>query len=438
MPFPPPDFHAERRALLARRIRDGLVVLVSAPVFPRGHDDEYHPYHADPRLRYLAGFAEPHSALLLAVRDGVVAREILFCRPRDRAAEQWEGERMGPNRARSRLQIAEAKPVGDFPETLKTVAADFSDLWFLPGANPTLDAQILALAKTRRAANRASVRPLAALRDVSVPIDEMRTVKTPAEIAAVRESVAVAVSAFAAAMRAAKSARSEREVEGEIVREYRRRGAVHAFAPIVAAGANGCCLHYSANAARVRRGEMILIDSGCDLNGYCSDITRVFPAGGKFSPEQRDVIAVVLDAQRKALAAVRPGAKMNAPERAATRAIVKGLRELKLLRGTPESIIARKTHKRFYPHRVGHFLGLDTHDPGRMADPDGTPRRFAAGMIVTIEPGIYIPDAPDIPKHLRGVAVRIEDDVLVTRRGNDILTAESPKTPSEIESRMRD
>lgn len=431
----PPEFHADRRRQLARKIREGVVVLAAAPVFPRQRDDEYHPYAPDAPLRYLTGCAEPQTALVLAVRNAAVAREILFCRPRDPAAEQWAGERLGPRRAKKILGINEAEDRALFEKKLREIAADFSDLWFIPGARPDLDARVINLAKTRRAANRAGARPLAALRDLSLPLDEMRLVKTPHEIAALREAADIAVAAVRAAMRA--SARRECELEAVIVAEYRRRGAQHAFAPIVAAGPNACCLHYQNNAAPVRRNDLVLIDTGCEKRGYCSDITRVFPAGGKFSAPQREVTEVVLRAHQRAAAKVRPGARMDAPETAAVRALAEGLRDLGVLRGAPETIIARARHKRFYMHRIGHFLGMDTHDPGRMTDDNGAPRLFAPGMVLTIEPGLYFPDAPDIPKHFRGIGVRLEDDLLVTPAGRQNLTAPAPKSPREVEEWMR-
>ena len=431
-----PEFHAGRRRLLARKVRNGAVVLAAAPVFPRGRDDHYHPYAPDAYLRYLSGCAEPHSALLLAVRDGGVAREILFCRPRNARIEQWEGPRPGPVRAARTLGIAEGAAIETLEKKLREVAADFSDIWFIPAARGELDRQILNLVKARRAANRLGARPVAALRDVSVPLDEMRMIKAPEEAAAMRESAAAAAAAMRAAMRAAKSARRECEIESVLAAEYRRRGAHHAFAPIVAAGGNACFLHYGKNSARIRRDHLILVDTGCQLRGYASDITRVFPARGKFTPAQRDAAAVALDAHKKALAKVRPGGKMSAPEAAAARAIAAGLRDLKLLRGATDSILERGLHKRFYMHRVGHFLGMDTHDVGRMLDADGAPRRFAAGMVMTIEPGVYIPDAPDIPRELRGIGVRIEDDVLLTRSGRELLTADAPRAPREVEAWM--
>ena len=432
----PPAFHAERRQALARKVRDGVVVLTAAPVFPRQRDDQHHPYAPDPHLRYLSGCAEPHSALILAVANGKIAREILFCRPRNPAAEQWEGERMGPERARRRLGVDEAAPGEEFEKKLRQVAAQFSDIWFIPGARRELDSRILALTAARRAANRAGAKPVAALRDVSIHLDEMRMIKTPHEIAAMRHAADIAVAAMRAAMRAAKSARRECEIESVLIAEYRRNNAHHAFAPIVAAGQNACCLHYRKNSARIRPRDLILVDTGCEARGYCSDITRVFPAGGKFTPAQRDVAEIVLDAHKKAAAKVRPGGKMDAPENAAAKAVAAGLRELKLLKGTPESIVARQLHKRFYMHRVGHFLGMDTHDAGRMIDDAGAPRKFAPGMVVTIEPGAYIPDAPDIPRELRGIGVRIEDDILVTRGGSEALTADAPKSPREVEAWM--
>ena len=434
----PPAFHAERRQILARKIRNGVVVLAAAPVFPRQRDDQYHPYAPDSNLRYLTGCAEPHSALLIAAQDGKIQREILFCRPRNPAAEQWEGERMGPERAKRQLGINEAAPGDAFEKTLRQVAAQFSDIWFIPGARKELDSKILQLVAARRAANRAGAKPVAALRDASIPLDEMRMIKAPHEIAAMRRAADIAVAAVRAAMRAAKTARRECEIEAVLAAEYRRNNAHHAFAPIVAAGKNACCLHYGKNSARIRPQDLILVDTGCEMRGYCSDITRVFPARGKFTPAQREVAGVVMDAHKKAAAQVRPGGKMDAPENAAAKAVAAGLRELKLARGTPESIIARKLHKRFYMHRVGHFLGMDTHDAGRMTDDNGAPRKFAPGMVVTIEPGLYIPDAPDIPKELRGIGVRIEDDILVTRDGREALTAEAPKSPREVEEWMTD
>lgn len=425
-----PEIFRRRREILARKIGEGALALKSAPRKIKSRDAEY-PYSPDKYLYYLCGFAEPESALLVDIAGGKIRREILFCRPRDSEAERWEGERAGPLRARRRLQTGESADIAEFNRVLKGMLEKRAAVHYLPGADSVLDSQLCAAAAARRLQNRAAVPPFRMLCDVSAHLDEMRTVKSGEEIALLRRAAEVTAAGHRAAMRA--RAKTESELEGILSSVFRAAGCGHAFLPIVAAGKNARTLHYSANAGRVYNKDLILIDAGAEWRYYAGDMSRTFPAGGKFSPAQAELYGAVLSAQRRALNAVRPGVEWEKIETAAARELCRRLVKLGICKGDAKTVFAKKQYRRFYMHRVGHFIGLDVHDAGRMGD--GVLR---SGMVLTIEPGLYIPADSDIPPQYRGVGIRIED-VAVVRPGPggcEIL-GEAPKTRAEIEQWMR-
>jgi Xaa-Pro aminopeptidase len=276
------------------------------------------------------------------------------------------------------------------------------------------------------------------VQDVRALIDNMRLVKDAQELAVMRRAARIASAAHRRAMLATRPGRREYEIEAELLHEFRSNGAQFpAYSPIVAGGPNACVLHYVFNDATLRDGELLLIDAGCELDGYASDITRTFPVGGRFSPGQREVYEVVLAAQKAAMDKVRPGSAWNEPHEAAVRVLAQGMLDLKLLPGSLDEVLEKETYKRFYMHRTGHWLGLDVHDAGEYKSA-GQWRTLEPGMALTVEPGLYIRAADDVPERLRNIGIRIEDDVVVTQGACEVITAEAPKGVAEIEALMRD
>lgn len=419
-----------RRRQLARRMGDGVLLLTAA-----AHIDDYS-YRQNPYLYYLTAFAEPQSALMLVAEGGKVRREVLFCRRRDAEREKWDGEILGPVRARRMTKIQETADIDNFAAAVEQTAKEVETAYYLPGGDDKLERQLSAIIATRR--TRGSDVKLWQLRDAAMPLDEMRVVKDETEIARMREAARLTCIGHSAAMRMTKDARREYQLEAMLAAAFKLGGGGHAFLPIVAAGANALTLHYNRNDAPVRGGQLILADAGCRWRGYAADVSRTYPANGVFDDAQRAVYDVVLRAQLLAIKAAKPGARLDALERAALRVLCSGLRDLGLCRGNVATIIKKQTYRRFYPHRVGHFLGLDVHDVGALKEADGGARILKKGMVLTVEPGLYIPDAPDIPRPLRRIGVRIEDDVLLTAKGCEVLTAAAPKSPAAVEKLQRD
>jgi Xaa-Pro aminopeptidase len=311
-------------------------------------------------------------------------------------------------------------------------------LFYPVGADPAWDLRATQWLNAVRARARAGVGAPERLQDVRVPIDDMRLVKDVHEIALMRRSARIAAAAHRRAMQATRPGRNEYEIEAELIYEFRRGGAQFpSYWPIVAGGANATVLHYVANNAPLLDADLLLIDAGCELDGYASDITRTFPVNGRFSGAQRDVYEVVLAAQLAAIAKVRPGNGWNEPHDAAVRVLAQGMLDLKLLGGSLQEALEKETYKRFYMHRTGHWLGLDVHDAGEYKR-GGKWRALEPGMVLTVEPGLYIRGAQDVPQRLHGIGIRVEDDVLVSEAGCEVLSAEAPKSVEDIEALMRD
>jgi Xaa-Pro aminopeptidase len=426
------SIYASRRRRLAESIGDGVALVPTAPERVRNRDSHY-PYRFDSHFYYLTGFTEPEAAVVLAR-----GKSILFCRERNEEREIWDGFRYGPEAARERFGFDEAYPIAKLDEQVIGLLENQRALYYPMGADLEWDSRAMGWLNAVRAKARAGVAAPESLRDVRGVVDDMRLVKDAHEQAVMRRAARIAAAAHRRAMQRTRAGRTEYEVEAELLYEFRRNGAQFpAYSPIVAGGPNACVLHYVANDAMLRDGDLLLIDAGCELDGYASDITRTFPVNGRFSAAQREVYEIVLSAQRAALETVRAGGAWNEPHDAAVKTLAQGMIDLGLVSGGMDEVLEKETYKRFYMHRTGHWLGLDVHDAGDYKRA-GEWRVLAPGMVLTVEPGIYIRAADDVPQRLRNIGVRIEDDVLVTDLGYEVLTAEAPKSVDDIEALMRD
>ena len=432
-------FRQRRQTLLARmnEAGGGLAAIPTAPERVRNRDTHF-PYRADSYFHYLTGFPEPEAVLVLvAGQDNAAPQSILFCREKNPDKEIWDGFRFGPEGARETFGVDAAYPIGEFDAKLAEWLADQPALWHSLGHDAAWDARIAAALNAVRARTRAGKRAPAVIRDVRAALDEMRLVKDAHEITLMRRAAQIAGGAHRRAMRLAAPGRREYEIEAEFLHEFRRAGCqAPSYPPIVAGGANACVLHYTANDQPLRAGDLLLIDAGCELDGYASDITRTFPVNGKFSGPQADIYALVLAAQAAAIAAIRPGARFLDPHTAAVRVLAQGLLDLKLLDGSVDGIVESESYKRFFMHRTGHWLGMDVHDAGEYRRGEDW-RTLEPGMTLTVEPGCYIRPAEDVHEAFWNIGVRIEDDALVTAQGCEILTADTPKQISAIEELMR-
>jgi Xaa-Pro aminopeptidase len=438
-PLPEASVYAGRRARLIRSARDlaasAVIVVPTAPERVRSRDAHYS-YRFDSHFHYLTGFAEPDAVAVLVA--GETPRTLLFCRERNAEREVWEGFRFGPELARERYGFDEAHPVASLDEKLIELLGDRAALLYPVGASPEWDARAMRWLNAVREKARTGVAAPDRVQDVRALVDEMRLRKDAHELATMRRAAAISAAAHRRAMRATRPGRREYEIEAELLYEFRRRGAQHpAYTPIVAGGANACVLHYVFNDAPLKDGELLLIDAGCELDGYASDVTRTFPVNGRYSAAQRDVYEIVLAAQRAALDRTRAGVAWNEGHDAAVRVLVQGMLDLRLLGGSVDEAIEKETFRRYYMHRTGHWLGLDVHDAGDYRR-EGRWRPLEPGMVLTVEPGLYIRAADDVPQALRDIGIRIEDDVLVTQTGHEIITHETPKAMDEIEALMRD
>jgi Xaa-Pro aminopeptidase len=410
---------------------DAVLLIAAAPERIRNADAAW-PYRQDSDLHYLSGFPEADTvlALLPGRRHGEV---VLFCRERDDERERWHGESIGTERAVAGYGMDDAFPIDDIDDILPGMIEGRARVYCHFGREPEFDARLLGWMRRLRQLRGGGVVPkeFVALGHL---LHDLRLYKSKAELRLMRAAASIAAEAHLAAMQAALAGRHEYEVEAELVRAMRARGAVPAFPPIVAAGVNACVMHYQANRAPLRDGDLLLIDAGAELDCYASDISRSFPVNGRYSREQRALYEVVLAAQQAAIDEVLPGRSFGAAHEAAVRMITEGLCSLGLLPGDADAAIAEGSYKRFFPAKTGHWLGLDVHDVGDYRI-DGEPRMLEPGMVVTVEPGIYVPpNERSVAERWRGIGIRIEDDVAVTRDGHDVLTAAVPKQAEEIEA----
>jgi Xaa-Pro aminopeptidase len=423
----------DRRARLLRTMGRGIAVIPTAPERVRNRDSHY-PYRHDSYFYYLSGFAEPEACVVLVAGDA--PRALLFCREKDPEKEVWDGFRHGPEAAREAFRFDETFPIASLDEKLAELLAGQPALHYSMGHDAGWDDRIVAALNRVRANVRSGAHAPGEIRDVRVELDEMRLIKDAHEIADMRRAADISAAAHRRAMRATTSSHFEYEIEAELMHEFRRSGAqAPAYSPIVAGGANACILHYVDNSQSLRDGDLLLIDAGCEVDSYAADITRTFPVNGRFSPAQRDVYALVLAAQRAAIAEIAPGRPWDAPHEAAVRVLAQGMLDLKLLSGSLDGVLESGAYRRFYMHRTGHWLGMDVHDAGEYKV-DGVWRPLQAGMTLTVEPGCYIRAADDVPPALWNIGIRIEDNALITASGCEILTDAAPKTVADIEALM--
>jgi Xaa-Pro aminopeptidase len=412
----------------------GVAVIATAPERLRNRDAHY-PYRFDSYFYYLTGFPEPEAVCVLIAGD--LPRSLLFCRDKDLEREIWDGFRYGPEGAKPAFGFDETYSVKQLDEMLPKLLSDQPAIFSDVGENSEWDARLIQWLNAVRAQARAGISAPGEICDVRKVLDDMRLVKDANELDVMRRAAHISAGAHIRAMQIARPGLREYEVEAELLHEFRRNGAqAPAYTPIVAGGANACVLHYVANDQPLKRGDLLLIDAGCELDGYAADITRTFPVSGRFSGPQRDVYELVLAAQSAAISEVQAGNSWQRPHEAAVRVLAHGFIDLGLCQGTVDAVIESGDYRRFYMHRTGHWLGMDVHDVGDYKR-DGAWRPLEPGMVLTVEPGCYIRPGDGVPQDLWNIGVRIEDDVVVTPGGREVITADAPKTVADIENVMR-
>jgi Xaa-Pro aminopeptidase len=429
------EYQQRRQKLATLLPKDSIAVIPSASEYLRNGDGHYR-FRQDSDFYYLTGFNEPDAVLVLIA--GEIGESILFNRPRDFAEEQWVGERLGQTGACEQLGVQRSHPILDLQARLPEYFANTAAIFYPIGRYPAYDKQILDTWKQTKSLIRCGIRAPESIHDITPMIGEMRLLKSEAEIGLMREAARISVSAHQNAMRACAQLQFEYELEAILQYEMFRQGCrAVAYDSIVASGSQACVLHYTHNNQTLQPGKLILIDAGGEYYNYAADITRTFPQNGHFTPEQRAIYTLVLDAQKAGIACVRPGCIWDDIQQTIVRILTEGLVELGLLHGAVNDLIAQKAYSPFYMHRSGHWLGLDVHDSGAYKI-DGNWRALEPGMVLTVEPGIYIHESiQGIDPRFHGIGVRIEDDILVTPNGHENLSAALPVDIDAIEALVR-
>lgn len=414
-----------------------IAVIPAASVKARNRDSDFL-FRQDSDFHYLTGFNEPEAVLVLA--PGRAHGEvILFCRDREPRAELYDGERLGPDRAAQIVAVDDAFPVADLDDILPGMLEGRERIYFGLGDHPQFEKRLLGWLSTLRARESGGARPPEELFALKHLLHEQRLIKSAAEIRAMRRAAEIACEGHVRAMRACQPGMTETQLEAELIYAFMRGGAKSpAYSSIVGGGANACVLHYVDNNATLKKNDLVLIDAGCEYELYASDVTRTFPVSGTFSTVQRALYDIVLAANEAAIEACRPGAMFTDPHQVALEIMIDGLLSLGLLEGDLDEVLETETYRNFCPHGSSHWLGLDVHDVGDQRV-DGESRPLEPGMVLTIEPGIYIPDnelMAGLPAKYRGIGIRVEDDVLITSEGNEVLTTAAPKTVEAIETTM--
>ncbi|MBC7444604.1 MAG: aminopeptidase P N-terminal domain-containing protein [Polaromonas sp.] len=466
-PSAPSAVYAKRRAAIGRALikaGGGVAVLPTAPEAPRNRDSDF-PYRHDSYFYYLTGFSEP-GAWLVIEASGKAVTSTLFCRPKDLEREIWDGIRLGPQAAPAQLGLDAAFSVAALDEKMPELLANQPAVWFPFATHQGLETQVDGWLNQVRARVRLGAECPQSQHDLCRLLDEMRLLKDAHEIAILRRAGAISAAAHVRAMQTSaallragvKGGLREYHLDAELLHEFRRHGTEFpAYTSIVAAGSNACVLHYRAGNAELKSGQLCLIDAGCELEGYASDITRTFPADGKFTSAQRTLYDIVQASQEAAIAATRPGNRFIDPHNAATRVLIEGMLDTGLLarakHGSVDDVLASGAYRQFYMHRTGHWMGMDVHDCGNYTEPGSQPqeekdalgqtvmrrpsRILKPGMVLTIEPGLYVRPAKGVPKKFWDIGIRIEDDALVTPQGCELTTRGVPVKAAEIEALMR-
>ncbi|NEX61405.1 Xaa-Pro aminopeptidase [Noviherbaspirillum galbum] len=440
--------YVARRNTLLKQMQakgGGVAIIPTAPEVPRNRDSDF-PYRHDSYFYYLSGFTEPEAVIVLVA--GKTNQAILFCREKNLEREIWDGYRYGPEAAREAFGFDAAHPIAALDSEMPKLLADAPALFHSLGSSPALDAQLQTWLSSVRMQARAGVSAPSVVHDVHVLLDEMRLFKDAAEVGIMQRAAAISAEAHRRAMRMSRPGLREYHLEAELLHEFRRHGSQFpAYTSIVATGANACVLHYRAGDAELKDGDLVLIDAGCELDGYASDITRTFPANGKFSAAQQELYEIVLASQQAAVEATRPGKRFIDGHDAAVRVLAQGMLDTGLLDknavGSLDDVIEKGSYRQFYMHRTGHWLGMDVHDVGDYREGNAAPgqekpwRTLQPGMVLTIEPGIYVRPEHGVPEKYWNIGIRIEDDAVVTANGCDLITRDAPKTVAEIEAAMK-
>ncbi len=431
----PHEFKRRRRQLMRMMGPGSIAILPTAPIARRNRDVEY-PYRPDSDFFYLTGFAEPEAVAVL-IPGRKQAEYVLFCRERHPEKEMWDGARAGQEGAKAEYGADDSFPIGDLDDILPRMLEQCERVYYAMGCNPDLDRRMSEWISGIRAKGRAGIQGPLEFIALDHYMHDMRLYKSRSEIKLMRDAAKISAAAHKQLMRCCRPGMKEWQLEAEFLYACNLAGARHqAYTPIVGGGGNACVLHYIENRDSLKDGDLVLIDAGCELEWYASDITRTFPVNGRFSAAQRALYELVLKAQLAAIKEVKPGNHWDDPHMAAVRVICKGLVELGLLKGRVPTLIKNGDYKRFYMHRTGHWLGMDVHDVGDYKI-DGTWRLLEPGMVLTIEPGLYIPaGSKGVAKKWWNIGIRIEDDVVVTKDGCDVLSKDVPKTVEEIEALM--
>ena len=429
------EFKRRRRQLMQMMGPGSVAILPAAPEVVRNRDVHY-PYRPDSDFYYLTGFSEPE-AIAVLIPGRRQAEYVLFCRERDEKRERWDGPRAGQEKAVQEFGADDSFPIADCEEILPGLLEECTRVFYAMGSNPDLDKRLADWVNQIRGKARTGVHGPVEFIALDHYLHEMRLYKSAAEVQRMRQAAKITSAAHVRLMQTCRPGMHEYELEAEFIHECATRGArFQAYPSIVGGGGNACVLHYVDNRDELKDGDLVLVDAGCEYGYYASDITRTFPVNGRFNPAQRAIYELVLAAQEAAIAKVKPGNHWNDPHDAAVRVITKGLIDLGLLKGTPTHVIKEQAYAKFYMHRTGHWLGMDVHDVGDYKV-DGAWRELEPGMTLTVEPGIYIPAGMrGVARKFWNIGIRIEDDVLVTADGHEVLTRDAPKAVAEIEALM--
>lgn len=430
----PQEYRRRRQALLAKMAPASAALIFAAPEAPRSADSEY-PYRQSSDFWYFTGFNEPEAVLLLIKSDDNHNHSVLFNRVRDKNAEIWFGRRLGQDAAPEKLGVDRALAFDEIDEQLYQLLNGLDVVYHAQGEYPYADTIVFTALDKLRKGSRQNLAAPATLTDWRPWVHEMRLFKSEEELAVMRRAGEISALAHTRAMEKCRAGMYEYHLEGEIHHEFNRHGARYpAYNTIVGSGENGCILHYTENESVLRDGDLVLIDAGCEYQGYAGDITRTFPVSGKFSPAQRAVYDIVLESLETSLTLFRPGTSIQDVTGEVVRIMVSGLVKLGILHGEVEQLIADNAHRQFFMHGLGHWLGLDVHDVGAYGADRSRP--LEPGMVITVEPGLYIAPDADVPAEYRGIGIRIEDNILITEAGNENLTASVVKHADEIEALM--
>ncbi|WPO96004.1 Xaa-Pro aminopeptidase [Buttiauxella sp. HR94] len=428
------EFLRRRQALLAQMAPASAALIFSAPEATRSADSEY-PYRQNSDFWYFTGFNEPEAVLVLIKSDDTHNHSVLFNRLRDKTAEIWFGRRLGQEAAPEKLGVDRALAFSEIDEQLYQLLNGLDVVYHAQGEYPYADAILFTALDKLRKGSRQNLTAPSSMTDWRPIVHEMRLFKSPEEIDVLRRAGEISALAHTRAMQVCRPGMFEYQLEGEILHEFNRHGARFAsYNTIVGGGENGCILHYTENESELRDGELVLIDAGCEYRGYAGDITRTFPINGKFTPAQREIYDIVLASLDAALTLFRPGTSIQDVTSDVVRIMITGLVKLDILKGDVDQLLADNAHRAFFMHGLSHWLGLDVHDVG-VYGPDRS-RTLEPGMVLTVEPGLYIAPDADVPPQYRGIGIRIEDDILITENGNENLTASVVKRADEIEALM--